>query len=277
MHRRGVFECLTSQRSTGFASHRGNNALHFELGRRRDGPRIGVKLSAMSAWVLASNSEIHLEDITPELATSSRRSDVRSGVFYCLFLRFVTRPREVGGGSRRRWSLRRRAAGHWSTTVEPLVTRENHGVAGTLLDLAGRALLDIDERRDGTYFSAGREPPDRLLPHERMLDDVVRLAGGGSVPSQALTTGLCAGQSANWLRRFDKLVTQDGRSRRASIVPRFGIKEWGIVRMYGARRRGSRNCNGGAGKRNQKVGFFARGMALRVLHAALRRSSGRRS
>jgi hypothetical protein len=108
----------------------------------------------------------------------------------------------------------------------------NHGVAGTLLDLAAGHFLDIDQQPAGTYFSVGREAPDRLMPHERMLyDHVARLAGDKMVPAQALTIGSDA-RATSWLRRFDRLVAEYSKSH-GLTVPRFGFKEWGIVRLAG--------------------------------------------
>ena len=224
----------------------------------------------MSAWVLASQkSEVNPEDITPELA-------IAAGVailLWCLLLlifAFVTRPREVEAApatmdlGEESPALVDYLLSHFHST--------SHGLAGTLLDLAAGHYLDIDEHHDGTYFGAGREPPDRLLPHERMLyDHVVRLAGGGSVPSQALTLG-SAQQSASWLRRFDKFVTQDGRTR-GVIVPRFGIKEWGIVRIVGAVA-GLLVIASAAQADATMVGIFAAGTGLVFSHTALEKLFG---
>src|SRR3954447_20355539 len=163
----------------------------------------------MSVWVLASDSDLHLEDITPELAMAAAAA-IGAWLLLLGLFALLTRPREVEA-SPATMDLRPEPP----AVVDYLFSHfhvTNHGVAGTLLDLAAGHYVDIDQQPGGTLFSIGREAPDRLLPHERMLyDHVARLAGSGSVPSQALTTG-SAGQSASWLKRFDSLVMENSRS-----------------------------------------------------------------
>jgi hypothetical protein len=225
----------------------------------------------MSVWVLASNSnsDVHLEDITPELAIAAGAAIGAWLLLLGLFALF-TRPREVPPAP-----ATMDLGPEPPAVVDYLFSRfhvTNHGVAGTLLDLAAGHYVDIDQQPGGTFFSAGREAPDRLLPHERMLyDHVVRLAGSGSVPAQALTLG-SAEQSAGWLKRFDGLVSQYSRSNGLTVA-RFGFATWGIIRLTGLVAAGLVIATAAQANATE-VGFLACGMALVFSHAALEKVFG---
>src|SRR6185436_7316613 len=102
----------------------------------------------MSAWVLASNSDVHLEDVSTELALAAGGA-VAAWCLLLLVFAFVTRPRQVEAApatmdlGEESPALVDYLLSHYHST--------NHGVAGTLLDLAAGHYLDIDERHDGTY------------------------------------------------------------------------------------------------------------------------------
>lgn len=92
-------------------------------------------------------------------------------------------------------------------------------VAATLIDLAARRDVDLEERDNGLFVRtrAGRDNID-LRPHERLVLEHVRSrTSGGIVPVGALTTGP-ASIADGWWRRFRGAVVDlaraDGLSRR---------------------------------------------------------------
>jgi hypothetical protein len=96
-------------------------------------------------------------------------------------------------------------------------------VPATLLDLAARKHLAVDQLGDDTLVRVARGGKDQLTGYERMvLDHVTALArhtGDGVVPANALTTGP-GDDSKRWWRRFRKQVHEDARARGLSR-PRF--------------------------------------------------------
>src|SRR3954471_7074175 len=114
----------------------------------------------MGLWVLASNSDsVHIEDVSQSLALAAAAATAAWCLLLAVFA-FVTRPREVEP-----------AAATMELGAEPPAVVDylfkgyhatNQGVAGTLLDLAAGHYLEIAEQPAGTYFSVGREAPDRL-------------------------------------------------------------------------------------------------------------------
>lgn len=63
-------------------------------------------------------------------------------------------------------------------------------VPATLVDLAARGLVEIEDRGGGNYFCRLTGRSGVLTPYERMLLDHLRArAAGGVVPAEALTTG----------------------------------------------------------------------------------------
>ena len=155
----------------------------------------------------------------------------------------------------------------------------NHGVAGYATRPCRRALhRHRPAAASGTLFSVGREAPDRLLPHERMLyDHVVRLAGNGSVPAQALTLG-SAGQSASWLKRFDGLVTQNSRSNGLYRVVGLGFGDLGRHQAWQAwSLRALVIATRGTGKRDRGRASSPAAWRWCFRTQRLRRSSARRS
>lgn len=87
-------------------------------------------------------------------------------------------------------------------------------MAATLLDLAARDIVEIEERgQDVFYIRLRRTGEIRLARYEdRVLDNVRRKASDGVIPVAALTTGQ-AGQSQAWWRRFAGEVIDDAKAR----------------------------------------------------------------
>ena len=87
-------------------------------------------------------------------------------------------------------------------------------VPATLLDLAARGAVELEEREPGSYVARIRDvEPDTLTPYERrVLDLLRRRVRGGIVPTQALTTGP-ADESKRWWRSFRREVIADAQSR----------------------------------------------------------------
>ena len=87
-------------------------------------------------------------------------------------------------------------------------------VPATLIDLAARNVVDIEQRGPGAFYvrlrSASEEPLNTY--EQRVLDHLRARAVNGVVPAEALTTG--PGQeSAHWRRRFANEVVSDAQRR----------------------------------------------------------------
>ena len=97
-------------------------------------------------------------------------------------------------------------ANDWRVTAD--------AVPATLLDLAGRDLVDIDQLGpEDTIVRVRRAGDASLAPYERLvLDHVAGLAVDGVVPAQALTTGP-QDQSKGWWKAFTGAVVADARQR----------------------------------------------------------------
>ena len=101
-------------------------------------------------------------------------------------------------------------------------------VPATLIDLAARNVVDIEERGPGVFYVRLRAPGDApLSAYElRVLDHLREHARDGVVPAGALTTGP-QHQSARWRRGFVAEVVADaqarGLSRDAVGSPAFGV------------------------------------------------------
>ena len=87
-------------------------------------------------------------------------------------------------------------------------------VPATVLDLAARGVLEIEERGPGAYYVRVREVGDEVLtPYElRVLLHLEGLARDGVVPALALTTG-SGEQSRRWMLRFANAVVADAQRR----------------------------------------------------------------
>jgi hypothetical protein len=95
----------------------------------------------------------------------------------------------------------------------------HEAVPATLLDLAARKLLAIDQVGDRTLVRVrpdsdrARELIAELEPYERLvLDHVTAHATDGVVPAEALTTGP-EEESRGWWKSFRKAVERDARRR----------------------------------------------------------------
>jgi hypothetical protein len=92
------------------------------------------------------------------------------------------------------------------------VTRD--AVPATLLDLAARRIVEIEQTHPGTYQCRLRsEQAAHLTAYERRVLDVLRTrALDGVVPAQALTTGP-ADESKRWWGKFKGEVVDDAQQR----------------------------------------------------------------
>jgi Predicted membrane protein (DUF2207) len=92
------------------------------------------------------------------------------------------------------------------------VTRD--AVPATLLDLAARRLVEIEERGPGSYVCRLEKSSDgQLTSYEQRVMDLLRSrASGGIVPAEALTTGP-KGESSRWWKGFQKEVIADAQRR----------------------------------------------------------------
>ncbi len=88
-------------------------------------------------------------------------------------------------------------------------------VPATVIDLAARRVLDLEQRGPGVFYVRLRsKPPEaRLTPYEkRVLEHLRRSASDGVVPAAALTTGR-DDESGRWHRDFEAEVVADAKSR----------------------------------------------------------------
>jgi hypothetical protein len=87
-------------------------------------------------------------------------------------------------------------------------------VPATVIDLAARNVVDIEERGpDVFYVRLSEASEERLTPYERrVLDHLGRLVRDGVVPTAALTTGPEA-ESKRWRSAFDAEVVADAKAR----------------------------------------------------------------
>ncbi|HYP22829.1 MAG TPA: hypothetical protein VEV43_04590 [Actinomycetota bacterium] len=80
-------------------------------------------------------------------------------------------------------------------------------VPATLVDLAARGLIEIEDRGIGRYYCRLTGKAAELTPYERMLVDHLRsLAADGVIPAEALTTGPQDRSKAWWDEFRKKLV-----------------------------------------------------------------------
>jgi hypothetical protein len=87
-------------------------------------------------------------------------------------------------------------------------------VPATLIDLAARNVIDVEQRGPGVFFVRLRAAVEEPLTayERRVLDHLRRRARDGVVPAQALTTGPGA-ESARWRRGFTSAVVADAKAR----------------------------------------------------------------
>jgi hypothetical protein len=87
-------------------------------------------------------------------------------------------------------------------------------VPATLLDLAARNVIDLEQRGPGVYFVRLRPATDEPLTsyERRVLDLLEEKASDGVVPAAALTTGP-KDTSSRWHKAFDGEVVVDAKVR----------------------------------------------------------------
>lgn len=79
-------------------------------------------------------------------------------------------------------------------------------VPATLVDLAARGFVEIEDRGIGRYFCRVIDKAGDLTPYEAMLVDHLRsVSRGGGIPAEALTTGP-QDRSKAWWNQFRKKV-----------------------------------------------------------------------
>ena len=85
-------------------------------------------------------------------------------------------------------------------------------VPATLLDLAARRAIQIDEKEPRVYeVRIGSPPPAGLTAYEsRVISLLRRKASGGVVPAAALTTG-ASGEAKSWHVSFNREVVSEAR------------------------------------------------------------------
>jgi hypothetical protein len=151
----------------------------------------------------------------PELVVPLLVATVGAIVLWLVLLlaaAFATRPRDVNPAPSTM------ELGEESPAVVDLLTNDwrvtPDAVPATLLDLAARGFVDLDQHGEGrTVCRVRRSAGGSLASHERMvLDHVARLAVDGVVPAEALTTGP-QDASAKWWRSFKDAVVDDARAR----------------------------------------------------------------
>lgn len=87
-------------------------------------------------------------------------------------------------------------------------------VPATLIDLAARNVVDIEQRGPGAFWVRLRPASDEGLTsyERRVLDHLHESARDGVVPAEALTTGPQQ-ESARWMRGFVSGVVSDAQAR----------------------------------------------------------------
>ena len=87
-------------------------------------------------------------------------------------------------------------------------------VPATLIDLAARNVVDIEQRGPGVFYVRLRATSDEALTsyERRVLDHLRSVARDGVVPGDALTTGP-QHESARWMRGFVSGVVSDAQAR----------------------------------------------------------------
>ncbi|MDY7101470.1 MAG: DUF2207 domain-containing protein [Actinomycetota bacterium] len=155
-----------------------------------------------------------LEQVTAQLALVGVGGAAVLGSFLALL---------IGGFANRPRRGRERGATPDLRTEPPAVAAfvaegydvGDHAVPATLIDLAARRHVDIDDVGDGHVLVHLRAADDgaALAPFERrVLDHVRRLAVGGVVPAKAMTTGP-ADASRRWWKVFRREVVADAAAR----------------------------------------------------------------
>jgi hypothetical protein len=93
----------------------------------------------------------------------------------------------------------------------------DEAVPATLIDLAARNVVDVEQRGPGVFYVRLRPSSDEPLNayEQRVLGHLVARARDGVVPANALTTGP-ASESVRWRRRFSNEVVADAQRRRLS-------------------------------------------------------------
>lgn len=114
-------------------------------------------------------------------------------------------------------------------------------VAATLVDLAARGIVEIEDRGIGRYYCRLTGHTAALTPYEEMLVDHLRsVSAGGVVPAEALTTGP-HDRSKAWWNEFRKKVVAHAQSQALSadlwsrsVQVLLGVVAVVLLVLYGA-------------------------------------------
>jgi hypothetical protein len=89
----------------------------------------------------------------------------------------------------------------------------DEAVPATLIDLAARNVVDVEQRGPGVFYVRLRSAQDELLTayETRVLDHLRQKASDGVVPAEALTTGR-AEESKRWRKAFGTEVVDDAKA-----------------------------------------------------------------
>jgi len=161
--------------------------------------------------LLAEEATVQFPELVAPLLVATVAA---TGLWLVLLLAaaFATRPRQVDPAPATM------ELGEESPAVVDLLTNDWRvtldAVPATLLDLAARGFVDLDQHGPGrTVCRVRRSAGDGLESYERMvLDHVAGLAVDGVVPAEALTTGP-QDASARWWRSYQRKVVEDARGR----------------------------------------------------------------
>jgi len=178
--------------------------------------------------LLAENVNIDLSNVSLPLVIASA---LVSG-FWCLQLlafAFATRPRKVAPGPATM------DLGPEPPAVANLVVNQCRwtatAVPATLLDLAARDLVDLEEfGTEQTICRLRRTTPADLSPYEDMVyEHLSSIAVDRVVPAEALTLGP-KDKAAGWLKKFGRLVVEDAK-RRGLVQARWSRPMWASMRL----------------------------------------------
>ncbi len=87
-------------------------------------------------------------------------------------------------------------------------------VSATLIDLAARRMVEVEQRGPGVFYIRLRADPRGPLTayEQRVLDHLRKVASDGVVPAEALTTGT-EDESGRWRKAFAGEVVADAKAR----------------------------------------------------------------
>jgi hypothetical protein len=108
----------------------------------------------------------------------------------------------------------------------------DEAIAATLIDLAARRFVEVEQRGPGVFYIRLRPRRDEPLTsyEQRVLEHLEKVASGGVVPAAALTTGPEEVSNA-WRRAFESEVVAEAKARGLS---RDAVAGWMYLGLVGA-------------------------------------------